>query len=422
MVASNASPPGRMGIRGSAAKAILIQGRVLRIPNFRLLFIGQTTSALGSVIQSVAVSWLVLELTGSALALGGVLIVSAIPGVLTAPVGGLLSDRLGPRPILIGSDVARTICIAVLAVLVVSHAVTMPALYAILATSGAIGGLFNPAANSMPPALVPHDQLRAANSLNQSAVQLAMILGAPLAGIVVASFGTAGAIAINAATFGVSALASILITRTPAVTRDKDRSSRAMTLEGLSYLRTTPWLASLLVVDALFTMAAVGPFGVGLPLLARGASHTGPVGLGTMLSAMGAGAAVGMLWAGAHAVTRRRGLLFALAHLPQGGALMFVPLASLLPASALLALIGVLSGWASVVYLSMIQSTVPGELMGRVMSLVAITSIGLTPISQLAAAAISGTSGVTVMMIAAGSLMVLTSIVALSLRPLRAIQ
>lgn len=401
--------------------------QVLGHRNFRLLFVGQTTSALGSVIQSVALSWLVLDLTGSALALGGVLLTATVPSIITSPIGGLLSDRFGPRPVMIWADAIRAVCIATLALLVAGHGITMPLLYGLLTISGAAGGTFAPAANSMPPILVPAERLATANSLNQSAAQLAMILGAPLGGIIVATLGTAGAIILNAATFAVSSLAVLTITHTehdtisPAVPATPRPTTRTMAVQALHYLRTSPWLACLLAIDGVLTIAAVGPLAVGLPLLAR--SNTGsPIGLGVMLSAMGAGATLGMLWAGTHGFRKHRGIWFALVHIPQAIALATIPHVPLPIAAALLATIGILSGWGAITYLVIIQSTVPGHLMGRVMSLVAMASTGLAPLSQAAASVTAQLLTATTMLLAAGTLMALTALAGLTLAPLRRLQ
>lgn len=395
--------------------------RVLQRRDFRLLFIGQTTSAVGGVIQSIAITWLVLQLTGSALALGGVLLTATIPSTLSAPIGGLLSDRIGPRRVMIWSDLIRAVCIATLALLVGLNAITMPALYGILAIAGAASGIFNPAASAMPPSLVPANQLSAANSLNQSAAQLAMIIGAPAGGAVIAAIGTTGAITLNAATFAISGLAVLLIAESgPAAgTSRRPSATRRMALQAVSYLRRSPWLTCLLIIDGIFTIAAVGPFAVGLPLLARSTEHGSAVDLGIMLSAMGVGTTIGMLWAGAHNITTRRGTWFPLAHVPQAAALIAVPLVPLLPASVLLALIGGLSGWSSVVYIVVIQTRVPKHLIGRVMSLVAMTSTGLVPLSQITASITAELLTPQLMLSAAGILMVIASLTGIALPALR---
>lgn len=402
--------------------------QVLGHRNFRLLFVGQTTSALGSVIQSVALSWLVLDLTGSALALGGALLTATVPSIITSPIGGLLSDRFGPRPVMIWADAIRAVCIATLALLVAGHGITMPLLYGLLTISGAAGGTFAPAANSMPPILVPAERLATANSLNQSAAQLAMILGAPLGGVIVATLGTAGAIVLNAATFAVSSLAVLTITHTqhdtitPAAAATPRPTTRAMAVQALYYLRTSPWLACLLAIDGVLTIAAVGPLAVGLPLLARNNTTGSPIGLGVMLSAMGAGATLGMLWAGTHGFRKHRGIWFALVHIPQAIALATIPHVALPIAAALLATIGILSGWGAITYLVIIQSTVPGHLMGRVMSLVAMASTGLAPLSQAAASITAQLLTTPTMLLAAGTLMALTALAGLTLAPLRRLQ
>lgn len=378
----------------------------LAIRGFRLLWTGQAVSSLGNVLQTVAIAWLVLDLTGSPVALGGVLLSASLPGTLVTLIGGVVADQYNPRTVMVWSDTIRAAAIGLVAALAIQGTLGIGELVVLLAIHGAAGGFFAPSANSIVPRIVPEENLPAANSLSQVTPQLAMITGAPLAGALVGMLGPGPVLALNAASFAASALAALAI-RLPDRGADGSPrdSARVSALAGFSYVRERTWLWSLLLVDAVLGFAAMGPLAVGLPVVARRGAGGGAEQLGVMLAGFGAGSLVGMLWLGSHPRVHRRGRTFCALQLPQGAllaGLTFVPPPLMVTS---LTVVGMLSGASAVIFLDLIQSRSDRKMMGRVMSFVALFSSGAAPLSLAASGAIAAVSGPRLLFLAAGLLM-----------------
>jgi predicted MFS family arabinose efflux permease len=391
----------------------------LRHRDFRLLWIGQTGSAVGSVFQSVALAWLVLDVTGSALALSGALLAIAVPGMATTLIGGVLTDRVDPRRVMAWSDGVRAVTMCALAFVTAGGPSAMTTIYVLLAVCGAAGGVFGPAAAALVPELVPPGALQSANSLTQASPQLAMIVGAPIAGALVASVGAVPAVLLNAVSFAASAAIVLRMGRTEPTRRRPTGSMLAAAREGASFVLEQRWLLTLLVVDAFLGLAAIGPLAVGLPLLARQNPQLGASGLGLLLLGFGAGSLAGMIYVGTRPTPTRPGRHFCLLNLPQGLLLLAAATTPLPVAVGALGLLGALSGIAVVVYLSLIQRNVPDALMGRVMSLVGLFSFALVPLSQAVSGLVADRVGAFGLFAAAATVMTLASLAGLASRPLR---
>jgi MFS transporter, DHA3 family, tetracycline resistance protein len=391
----------------------------LRHRNFRLLWIGQTGSAVGSVFQSVALAWLVLDVTGSALALSGALLAIAAPGMATTLIGGVLTDRVDPRRVMAWSDGVRAATMVALALVAAGGPSAMTTIYLLLAGCGAAGGVFGPAAAALVSKLAPPGELQSANSLTQASPQLAMIVGAPTAGALIATVGAVPAVLLNAASFAASAAIVLRIGRTGPTRSGPTGSMLAAAREGVSFVLEQRWLLTLLVVDAFLGLAAIGPLAVGLPLLARQNPQFGAAGLGLLLLGFGSGSLAGMIYVGTRPTPTRPGRHFCLLNLPQGLLLLAAATTPLPVAVAALALLGALSGIAVVGYLLLIQRNVPDALMGRVMSRVGLVSFGLVPLSQAVSGLIADRVGALGLFTAAATVMTLASLAGLASRPLR---
>jgi MFS transporter, DHA3 family, tetracycline resistance protein len=146
---------------------------------FRLLWLGQSISAFGTALQLIAVIWLVQERTDSAIAVSGVALSTLLPRIALALLGGVVADRFSATGVMVWADAARALLVFLMVGLLVLDVLPLPLLYALLAANAAAGALFDPAAASVVPQLVPASQLQAANSVNRLTPQLAAILGAP---------------------------------------------------------------------------------------------------------------------------------------------------------------------------------------------------------------------------------------------------
>ncbi|MEV0897033.1 MFS transporter [Actinoplanes sp. NPDC049802] len=178
----------------------------LRYRNFRLLLAGRTVNALGNAIAPIALSFAVLDLTGSVRDLGLVVGVRTLANVLFLLFGGVLADRLPRGLVLVGAGLAAAATQGVVAALVLTGTATIPLLVGISAINGVVAALALPATAAVVPQTVPEDVRQQANALNRMCSNGAMIAGAPLGGVLVAAVGPGWGIAVDAATFAVSAL------------------------------------------------------------------------------------------------------------------------------------------------------------------------------------------------------------------------
>src|ERR671937_2546854 len=173
---------------------------------FRKLWVATTTSWLGDFFSYVAMAWLVLQLTGSSLALGSVLVVQALPRAVLMVVGGALADRLSPRLTMLGSMGVRAVSLAPLAVLVLAGRVQIWEVYAIAIVFGVVDAFFWPARSSILPQVVSDRELEPGNALLNVTSMAAAIAGPVLGGLVVALLGIGWAFAADAACLAIGFL------------------------------------------------------------------------------------------------------------------------------------------------------------------------------------------------------------------------
>ena len=372
----------------------------LREHDFRLLWLGESISTLGDQFQFVAMAWLVLGLTGSGLALGGVLAAASIPRAALMLVGGAASDRISPRTIMLLSNGSRAIFVGLLAVLVLTGAVQLVELYVLAILFGISDAFFFPAMGSLLPRLVEDQgRLPSANALFQSTAQLMGLVGPPLAGLVVAVVQTGPAFAVNALSF-VVATATLLLIRwrmprpaTTAVKAQAGESVIASIRAGIAYVWADQALRLLLVMVTAINFAFAGPEAVGLAWLSANRWGAGPIGYGALVGGFAMGALIGALLAGSMSQPRHRSRILIGVAIALGVGLAMLGLApELWMAMVVTFPMGVCVGLINVLLISWLQVRVEEAMLGRVMSLVMLAGVGLTPISLAVAGLLIDTS------------------------------
>src|SRR5437762_5928523 len=186
---------------GSVAVASRRSWTVFASTSFRKLFAATTLSLFGDFFSYIAMAWLVLQLTGSSLALGTVLVVQALPRAVLMVVGGALADRLSPRLTMLGSMGLRALFVAPLAVLVLTGHVQMWQVYGIAIVFGVVDAFFMPARSSILPKVVADHELEPGNAVLNVTGQVSPIVAPVLGGLIVAALGTGCAVAADAACF-----------------------------------------------------------------------------------------------------------------------------------------------------------------------------------------------------------------------------
>jgi hypothetical protein len=375
--------------------------------DFALLWVGRGTSLLGDGVYVVAVAWLVFSITNTPTALAVVGVALSVPQVGLFLLGGVLTDRLERRRMLLAADALRGAAVAAMGLLAVTGALELWHLAALVALVGAGDALFNPAFAAIVPDLVPRERLERANALEQLMRPLALrLVGPPLGGLLVAVAGAGEALLVDAATFGVSTVALVAMRRGPAPAREKRTSMRADVAEAWTYLRTERWLWAGLTAGAISLLAFWGPFEVLLPYVVKNDLGGGAAGFGLVLAAGGAGAVATSLAVGRRGLPFRRRYrgVFACFTLMTASVGAYGVVAATWQAAVVYMVAASLNALLMVGWSTLLQSHVPRALLGRVASLDWMVSFGLIPVSFALTGPLAGAFGARATLIGAGLL------------------
>jgi MFS family permease len=356
-------------------------------PNYRLYFYGQATSLVGTWMQTIAQSFLVLHITHSGFDVGLVVALQTLPVLLLGPYAGVVADRVDKRKMMIGLQSLMGIQALVFGILTLTHVISLWQIGILAVVLGLNNTFENPARQTFVMEMVGPKDLRNAVTLNSVLVNVARAVGPAAAGIIIAAGGYGICFLVNAASF-VAVVASLLRmnvkTLTPA---EPTHRGRGQLREGLRYVRGEVGLAIPLVMMAIVGCLAY-EFQVTLPVMATQAFHGGSQTYGFMTAAMGVGAVIGGLYAAGRGKT-------GLASLTRSCVVFTVVIAAAAVAPnltiELIALAAV--GAASVTFLSKGNSTLQlaaaPQMRGRVMALWAVAFLGSTPIGGPTAGAVS---------------------------------
>lgn len=329
-------------------------------------------------MQSVALAWLVLELTGSGTAIGLVLAAQFLPVLLLAAYGGLVADRLPKRALLIGTQSALGTIALVLGLLSVTDVVRLWMVFVLAASLGVVQALDNPTRQAFVSELVGPARVQNAVSLNSVLVNASRTIGPAVGGGLIATVGVSVCFLVNAVSFvGVIVALALMRASELQVAPPVARRPGQLT-EGLRYVRSRPGLyVPLLMMVLVGTLAYEFP--VLLPLLARDTLHGGASEFGFLTAAMGVGAVAGGLVVATVVVTGIAPLTAAAAAF--GVALLgAAAVPTLATELAALVVVGAASTWFLATGNSTLQLTSDPVFRGRVMALWTITFLGTTPI------------------------------------------
>jgi MFS family permease len=266
---------------------------LVRRRDFRNVFIAQSVSVFGDGITPVALTFAVLDLTGSGTDLGLVLAAQSVPLVALALVGGVWADRLPRGAIMVASDLIRAAVQLTAAVLLLTGAAQIWQLALLAACHGAAEAFFRPAAGAILPQIVPPARLQQANALMGMSDNFGWMVGPAVAGVLVAVIGPGGAIAIDGATFLVSA-AFLATLRVPAVVKTEAvRGFFAELRAGWREVKSRTWLWVMLLRVCLVLCIVIAPFQILGPLGLREEGY-GAAAWGWLQAVFSAGMIIGM--------------------------------------------------------------------------------------------------------------------------------
>jgi MFS family permease len=371
----------------------------LRHRDFALLWSGQTVSMLGDGVFTVTLALETLRVDHHPIGLSYVLAARLVPAVVF---------------VLVGSDLARGVAVAVIAALVATGAVHLPALVVMAFVFGLADALFFPASTAITPELLPAELLVGGSALTGISTQLAQILiGPAVGGLIAGLVGTAWGFGIDAASFAVSA-ACLAAMRARPKPSPSGGSPLHDVLDGLRYCRSQRWLWVSILGAALGNFAAFSPLGVLVPLLVERSLHGGGIALGLVLGAGGLGGIAASLLLGNRGAPRRMVL-----HLWLGWGLSGIGVIGLGVVPDLWLAGGVafvvygLDAYGTVLWNPLMQRSVPAAMLGRVSAVDYFFGFALSPLGLVAAGAAAEVVGVRATLMIGGAVTGLTTLIPL---------
>lgn len=381
--------------------------------DFRHLAAGSLVSLLGDGVFRVTIAAQILAVRNDPRAISIVAACWAIAQFVTLPVGGWAADRYERRTLMIGADLLRMVALGILAALSLTDALVLWHLGALGIVVGIGNGVFNPSAMSLVPDLLPAGDLERANSfLGVARPFMLWIVGPFLGAAVIVAGGLGSALALNAVSFGLSAVMLVGIARRPvaetAPTRSGWRSTWGDVTEGLRFVRRRRWAWAWICAAGASTMVHSGAFEVLLPSLLSIEFELSDSGIATALAgafaAGGAGSIVASLILGQRGIPRR---FVTLLFLAEGTALVAVVGYGLMTDTWQPALIGgvvfTLFAVTDIIGTTLIQKLVPRRMLGRVSSVDWMASMGFAPIGHAIAGPLGHAVGLRQAIIALGA-------------------
>jgi hypothetical protein len=394
-----------------------------RVRDFAFYWTARTVSLLGDGVLVVALPWQVYELSDSPVAMGvaGALQTGAI--VAFVLFGGVASDRFDRRRVIIVSDLVRGLAAVGVGVLAVTGELELWHVWTMAVVFGVGQAFAGPAAGSIVPQLVPPDLLVQANSALGTVVPLARsFVGPALGGVVVAAAGTGTAFLLDAASFGLAAVAVSLVAARPARAREvgERRTIVRDIRESLRYVRERAWLWGTLGWALLTLPLTTAPYVVLLPLLVKDELGGDASDLGFVFAAGGA-AGVLVALALSQAGVPRRHVAFMWAMFAVGAIDLALYALTQAPWQAMLVSFVGQCGWfaGTVVWNTLVQRAVPAEILGRVRSVDWLVSIGLVPVSFAVVGPLAEWVGVREVLVACGLVAIALTAVAFRLPGMR---
>jgi MFS family permease len=382
---TTAQPP-----KSSSGRDFSHAWRALRHRNFRLFFSGQSISLIGTWMTRIATAWLVYRLTHSALLLGTVSFVGQIPTFLLAPLAGVLIDRIDRRQVLVWTQALAMVQSLALAWLTLTHRINIHEVLALSVFQGAINAFDMPARQSFMVQMVEdRADLSNAIAINSSMVNLARLIGPSLAGLVIAATNEGWCFLVDGISY-IAVIVSLLLMRVHIAPMQRAAASMIEQLrEGWTYVANFLPIRTILLLFALVSLMGM-PYMVLMPVFAAQVLHGGAHTLGFLTGAAGVGALISAL----SLVLRKsvRGLLkmIPIAAAVFGTGLVLFGISHVLWLSLVLMVavgFGMMQGLTA--SNTIIQTLVPEEMRGRVMSYYTAAFVGMSPFGSLLAGSLA---------------------------------
>ena len=373
---------------------------ILKNRTFLLLFLGNTISLVGFGFNLVGVSWLVLEVTGSELALGKIMAMATVPGVILALFAGIIIDKVNRKWLLVVLDIFRMLVVGTFVILLIQDRFTMNALFITVLLMGTGSSLFWPTAQAFVQELVSAKDYFHANALLSASYQAGSILGAGIGGMVVHFYGVPTALAFNALTHLISALLISAAPFTRQVVNHEVESIWQSVSKGFIYFKEKVGVLILGLTTILGDVAIWGALSVLTITISKDVFLAGSWGYGLMDGFYGVGALISTVAVGymTRLLGRDRALL--LCYVVAGVMCLFVPISiSIYLAAIAYFFMGLHNNAARICIRTIFMEQIPNKIMGRVQTILGVYTRLLVVASALSAGWITENLSVNIGMI-----------------------
>ncbi|HDX9611849.1 TPA: MFS transporter [Bacillus toyonensis] len=355
---------------------------LLKNTNFLFLWAATLFSSFALAFFTFSQTWYIAKTLNLEASLGVVFVALSVPRLIFMIIGGAVADKFPKKNIMFYSNIIRAILVATILTWFIVGDVTLYTFALFALFFGLADAFFWSADGSILPELVEKNRLTQANSLTQMTNQASVILGPVLGGILIKFTNYETIFSITILLLIVAAILVQKIQFTMSEQKDTDKGMFTSIKEGILYVKESPFLSTFLLCSAFLNLFLIGPMQVGFPLFVKNVLHGDSLQFSYLEAAVGGGMAIGAVIVGLKNINRRRGLFCIIMMLLSGIFFLSINFSTVLWQALLAGMFyGITIAMAIVPLMAMIQATVKEEMMGRVMSLLMLSSMGFIPLS-----------------------------------------
>ncbi|MDT3493497.1 MFS transporter [Bacillus toyonensis] len=355
---------------------------LLKNTNFLFLWAATLFSSFALAFFTFSQTWYIAKTLNLEASLGVVFVALSVPRLIFMIIGGAVADKFPKKNIMFYSNIIRAILVATILTWFIVGDVTLYTFALFALFFGLADAFFWSADGSILPELVEKSRLTQANSLTQMTNQASVILGPVLGGILIKFTNYETIFSITILLLIVAAILVQKIQFTMSEQKDTDKGMFTSIKEGILYVKESPFLSTFLLCSAFLNLFLIGPMQVGFPLFVKNVLHGDSLQFSYLEAAVGGGMAIGAVIVGLKNINRRRGLFCIIMMLLSGIFFLSINFSTVLWQALLAGMFyGITIAMAIVPLMAMIQATVKEEMMGRVMSLLMLSSMGFIPLS-----------------------------------------
>ncbi|MBH0350146.1 MFS transporter [Bacillus pacificus] len=355
---------------------------LLKNTNFLFLWAATLFSSFALAFFTFSQTWYIAKTLNLEASLGVVFVALSVPRLIFMIIGGAVADKFPKKNIMFYSNIVRAILVATILTWFIVGDVTLYTFALFALFFGLADAFFWSADGSILPELVEKSRLTQANSLTQMTNQASVILGPVLGGILIKFTNYETIFSITILLLIIAAILVQKIQFTMPEQQNTDKSMFTSIKEGILYVKESPFLSTFLICSAFLNLFLIGPMQVGFPLFIKNVLHGDSLQFSYLEASVGGGMAIGAVIVGLKNINRRRGLFCIIMMLLSGVFFLSINFSTVLWQALLAGMFyGITIAMAIVPLMAMIQSTVKEEMMGRVMSLLMLSSMGFIPLS-----------------------------------------